>query len=200
MTTSESTLATLTPRQLAIASIAALAAVGDIARLGPALNRSLNALGELMKVVDARKQRGLQDVQGQTPVRPIPRGDALLAAGTANQTRLIGAPAKGPLFDFAPAADEYLKSHLFGDIFERDNLDWQSREVATVGMLSAMQGVEPQLQSHVAISLNVGISADQVRQVAQALADDVDVAAGTRIREALERQLAAMAGQSTDRR
>jgi len=157
--------------------------------------RSLNALGELMKVVESRKQRGLQDVQGQTPVRPIPKGDALLAAGTANQTKLIGAPAKGPLFDFAPAADEYLKSHLFGDMFERDNLDWQSRELATVGMLSAMQGVEAQLQSHVGISLNVGITADQLGQVAQALADAVDGAAGTRVREALELQLAAKAGK-----
>lgn len=221
MTTSELTSATLTARQLTIAPIAALAAVGDIARLGGALNRgldagltvndakevlvqlyayagfprSLNALGELMKVVESRKQRGLQDVQGQTPVRPIPKGDALLAAGTANQTKLIGAPAKGPLFDFAPAADEYLKSHLFGDMFERDNLDWQSRELATVGMLSAMQGVEAQLQSHVGISLNVGITADQLGQVAQALADAVDGAAGTRVREALELQLAAKAGK-----
>jgi 4-carboxymuconolactone decarboxylase len=226
MTTSESTSATLTARQLAIVPIAALAAVGDIARLGPALNRgldagltindakevlvqlyayagfprSLNALGELMKVVAARKQRGLQDLQGRTPVRPIPKGDALLAAGTANQTKLIGAPAKGPLFDFAPAADEYLKSHLFGDIFERDNLDWQCREIATVGMLAAIEGVEPQLQSHVSISLNVGITADQLRQVAAGLADGVGGAAGTRVRDAVERQLAAQSPQPTDRR
>ena len=27
---------------------------------------------------------------------------------------------------------------LFGDIFERDNLDWQSRELATVSMLAAL--------------------------------------------------------------
>jgi 4-carboxymuconolactone decarboxylase len=226
MTTSESTSATLTARQLAIVPIAALAAVGDIARLGPALNRgldagltindakevlvqlyayagfprSLNALGELMKVVAARKQRGLQDLQGRTPVRPIPKGDALLAAGAANQTKLIGAPAKGPLFDFAPAADEYLKSHLFGDIFERDNLDWQCREIATVGMLAAIEGVEPQLQSHVSISLNVGITADQLRQVAAGLADGVGGAAGTRVRDAVERQLAAQSPQPTDRR
>jgi 4-carboxymuconolactone decarboxylase len=31
---------------------------------------------------------------------------------------------------------------LFGDIFERENLDWQSRELATVGMLSALPGAE----------------------------------------------------------
>jgi 4-carboxymuconolactone decarboxylase len=88
---------------------------------------------------------------------PIPKGDALLAAGTANQTKLSGGPVQGPLFDFAPAIDEYLKTHLFGDIFERDNLDWQSRELATVGMLAALPGVESQLQAHIRISMNVGL-------------------------------------------
>jgi hypothetical protein len=68
--------------------------------------RSLNALGELMKVVGARKQRGTQDAQGRAPVRPIPNGDALPAAGTVNRTKLIGSPVKGALFEFAPAVDE----------------------------------------------------------------------------------------------
>lgn len=102
--------------------------------------RSLNALSELMKVAEARRQRGLQDEIGREPGRPIPKGDALLAAGTANQTKLAGRTVSGPLFDFAPQADEHLRTHLFGDIFERDNLDWQSRELATVGMLAAMSG------------------------------------------------------------
>ena len=149
-------------------------AVGDMPRLNAALNqgldagltvsdakeilvqlyayagfpRSLNALGELMKVMEARRQRGIQDAPGREPGRPVPTGKELLALGTANQTKLSGAPVAGPLFEFAPAIDEYLKTHLFGDIFARDNLDWQSRELATVGALAAMPGVESQLQSH----------------------------------------------------
>src|SRR5690606_27615691 len=160
--------------------ISAAAAAGDMARLGEALDRgldaglsiaeareilvqvyayagfprSLNALGELMKVLEARRQRSVRDEAGREPGRPIPKGDALLAAGTANQTRLAGGPVSGPLFEFAPQANEYLRTHLFGDIFERDNLDWQSRELATVSMLAAMSGVEPQLQSHIGISTN----------------------------------------------
>lgn len=60
--------------------------------------RSLNALGELMKVVEARKQRGIQDAPGREPSRAVPTGDELLAAGTANQTRISGAPVRGPLY------------------------------------------------------------------------------------------------------
>ena len=205
----------LDTRQQALVPIAALAAAGDITRLNAALEqgldaglaisdarevlvqlyayagfpRSLNALGALMQVVDARRQRGVQDAPGREPGRPIPKGDALLAAGTANQTRLSGAPVQGPLFDFAPVANEYLRTHLFGDIFERDNLDWHSREVATVSMLSAIAGVASQLQSHMRISMNIGLSEPALRQLVQVLADRVDADSARRAREALERQL-----------
>jgi alkylhydroperoxidase/carboxymuconolactone decarboxylase family protein YurZ len=217
-TTAPRTSETLTARQQAFVPIAAFAAAGDIARLGTALNqgldagltvndarevlvqlyayagfpRSLNALGELMKVLEARKQRGIQDDPGRAPNRAIPQGEALLAAGTANQTRLSGGTVEGPLFDFAPVANEYLRTHLFGDIFERDNLDWQSRELATVGMLSALPGAEPQLQAHMRISMNVGLTASQLRQLTQVLAERVDADAAGRAREALQRHLATL--------
>ena len=221
MTSNPVTSETLSARQQAIVPIAAFAAAGDIAKLTSALNqgldagltvsdareilvqlyayagfpRSLNALGELMKVLEARKQRGIQDAPGRAPSRPIPKGDALLAAGKANQTRLSGGPVEGPLFDFAPAANEYLRTHLFGDIFERDNLDWQSRELATVGMLSALPGLEAQLQAHMRICINVGLTVSQLRQLVQVLVDQGDADAARRAREALERQIAAVSGR-----
>jgi 4-carboxymuconolactone decarboxylase len=115
----------LSRRQQSIAPIAASMAVGDMARLHAALNqgldaglsisdakeilvqlyaytgfpRTLNALGELMKVVEARKQRGVQDWPGRDP-GPVPTGRELLALGTANQTKLIGSPVRGPLSSF----------------------------------------------------------------------------------------------------
>ena len=170
---------TLTARQQSIVPIAAFAAAGDIAKLNAALNsgldagltvndakevlvqlyayagfpRSLNALGELMTVLDARKQRGLQDAVGRGPERAIPKGDALLAAGTANQTRLIGSPVRGALFDFAPAVDEYLKTHLFGDMSERDNPRLQSRELATWACVCAAG--RDRVASDMRISMNV---------------------------------------------
>lgn len=152
--------------------------------------RSLNALGELMKVVEARKQGGIQDAPGAAPSRATPTGDDLLASGTANQTKLVGAPVKGPLFDFAPAIDQFLKTHLFGDIFCRDNLDWQSREMATVAMLSALRGTDAQLQSHLGISMNTGISAGQLNLLAAVLAAHVDADSAERTRDALARHLA----------
>ncbi|AJP58604.1 carboxymuconolactone decarboxylase [Pandoraea vervacti] len=213
--TTPSTSETLNARQQVIVPIAAFAAAGDMDKLNAALvqgldagmtvsdareilvqlyayagfPRSLNALGELMKVLEARKQRGVKDAPGREPSRPIPTGDALLAAGTANQTRLSGGTVQGPLFDFAPSANEYLRTHLFGDIFERDNLDWQSRELATVAMLSALPGAESQLQAHMRISMNVGISASQLRQLTQVLSSRVDADMSRRAIDALDRHL-----------
>jgi len=203
---------TLSTSQRALIPIAALAAEGDIERLGEALEqglddgmtvsdarevlvqtyayagfpRSLNALGELMRVRDARVARGLHDDPGREPSRPVPTGDALLQAGTDNQTRLTGAPVQGPLFEFAPAIDRYLKSHLFGAIFERDNLDWQTRELATVSMLAAVEGTDAQLKSHVGFSLNVGVSPQQLHALIAVLETRYDPAAALRVRTALE--------------
>ena len=208
---------TLSAKQQAIPLIAAAMAVSDMPRLNAALNqgldaglsvseakeilvqlyaysgfpRSLNALGELMKVTQERQQRGIQDTPGVEPGRVIPTGNELLAAGKANQSKIAGGPVQGPLFDFVPVINQYLQTHLFGDIFERDNLDWHSRELATVAALAATPGVESQLRSHVAASLRVGLSAGQLRQLAQLLAEQGAVDASRRASEALEQQLAA---------
>ena len=209
---------TLSAKQQAIPLIAASMAASDMPRLNAALNRgldagltiseakeilvqlyayvgfprSLNALGELMKVVEERKQRGIQDAPGREPGKPIPTGEDLRAIGTANQTKISGAPVAGPLFDFAPVINQFLQSHLFGAVFERDNLDWQSRELATVGALAATPGVESQLRSHMAASIRVGLSPAQLRQLIQGLQEGGDVGAADRARTALTQALSAM--------
>ena len=217
MTSTPASAATLSSQQQSIPLIAAFMATSDMPNLNTALNqgldaglsisetreilvqlyayvgfpRSLNALNELMTVVQARKQRGIDDAPGREPSRAIPTGDELLAAGTANQTKISGAPVKGPVFEFAPVANQFLQTHLFGDIFERDNLDWQSRELATVGALAATPGVESQLRSHMAASLRVGLSAAQLHEVSELLKKHGDAQTAERADGALKEAVAA---------
>ena len=219
VTSTSSASETLSTRQQAIPLIAAAMATSDMPKLNAALNlgldagltvseakeilvqlyayagfpRSLNALGDLLKVVEARKVRGIEDAPGREPGREIPTGEALIAVGTANQTKISGGPVKNAVTDFAPVINQFLQAHLFGDIFERDNLDWQSRELATVGALAATPGVEAQLRSHMGASLRVGLSAAQLRQVVRILAEHADPQAGERASEALTQALAAAA-------
>jgi alkylhydroperoxidase/carboxymuconolactone decarboxylase family protein YurZ len=220
MTSTQPAPQTLSARQQAIPLIAAFMATSDMPQLNAALNqgldagltvsetreilvqlyayvgfpRSLNALNELLTVVQARQQRGIEDAPGREPSRAIPTGEELLAAGTANQTKISGSPVKGPVFDFAPVINQFLQTHLFGDIFERDNLDWQSRELATVGALAATPGVESQLRSHMRASLRVGLSEEQLRQVIEVLARHADEQSAKRAGIALTQALAASGG------
>jgi hypothetical protein len=123
--------------QQAIIPIAAFAATGDQSKLTHALEqgldagmsvstakevlvqlyayagfpRSINALATLMALLPKRAERGIQDLEGPAPSHPAPLGDDLLARGSANQTRLVGQPVSGPLFEFAPAIDTFLKVH-----------------------------------------------------------------------------------------
>ncbi len=217
MTTPQTTARALSGKQQTIPLIAAFMATSDMRNLNSALNqaldagltisetreilvqlyayvgfpRSLNALNELMTVVQVRKQRGIEDAPGREPGRAIPVGDELLASGTANQTKISGAPVKGPVFEFAPVINQFLQTHLFGDIFERDNLDWQSRELATVGALAATPGVESQLRAHMAASLRVGLSAAQLAEVTELLKKHGDAQTAERANAALKEALAA---------
>ena len=125
--------------------------------------RSLNALANFMTVVDQRKAKGINDPEGKQP-GPLPSGGSL-EFGTANQTKLCGTVVKGPLFDFAPAIDEYLKSHLFGDVFARDILDWRTREISTIAAFASMNNVQSQLDAHVGIGKNNGLTDEQIEAI-----------------------------------
>jgi alkylhydroperoxidase/carboxymuconolactone decarboxylase family protein YurZ len=178
----------LNPKQQGIVTISAFMANGDLEKLKTALNegldagltvneikevlvqlyayagfpRSLNGINAFIGVMEERQQKGIKDELGKE-ASPMPADRSSIDLGTEIQTRLIGAPATGKYITFAPAIDRFLKGHLFGDIFGRDNLDFQSREIATISALASMAGVNPQLQSHFNVGFNVGLSLAQMR-------------------------------------
>lgn len=180
----------LSARHVKIVSIAAFAAKGDLPQLKIALNeglnagltineikeilvqmyaytgfpRSLNAINTFMEVMEEREGKGIKDETGKA-ASPLPANKSSIELGTEIQTKLIGSPAAGGYITFAPAIDEFLKGHLFGDIFGRDNLDFQSREIATISALASMQGVNPQLQSHFNVGFNIGLTEAQMKDL-----------------------------------
>ena len=92
-------------------------------------------------------------------------GERALPVGTANQTKLCDGPVKGALFDFHPQLDEYLKTHLFGDIFARDVLDWRTREIVTIAALAARPETAPQMKAHIAIGKVNGVTDAQAAAI-----------------------------------
>lgn len=182
------------------AAIAALTAVGNLEGLKPALHaglndgltvneikemltqlyaycgfpRSLNATNVFMQVMKERKAEGKNDAVG----KPIVQNDA---TDRYEQGRKVletlsqkPQPRPAPGFgEFVPRTDAFLKEHLFADVFSSDVLSYRQRELVTISALAAMEGVEPQLQSHLGIGKNTGITTPQLQQLAGIIESNV---------------------------
>ena len=201
----------LRTKEQAIVLISAYTAQGNMAQLKSALNsglyagltineikevivqlyayagfpRSLNALHSLMDVIKERNQKGIKDELGKEAT-PLPKNKNKLEFGTEMQTKLVGQPVKGEVYKFAPAIDQFLKEHLFGDIFGRDNLSWKTREIATISALASLGGVENQLRSHFVVGLYNGLSEEQAKHLVSVIQDNVGEKEGNAFSQALQ--------------
>lgn len=184
----------LNAHQQSIAAIAALTATGKIPQLKTALNtgldaglsineikevliqlyaycgfpRSLNAISTLMFALEERKVRGIKDVEGKDAT-PIATTADKYETGRRTLQQLTAKEEKGPktgVNAFAPVIDTFLKEHLFADVFSRDVLNYRQRELVTISALAAMPGVEPQLQAHIAMGKNTGVTESQLIELA----------------------------------
>ena len=198
----------LTGRQSHLVAIAALEAKADIAGLRVELDaslddgvtvseakealsqlyaytgfpRSLNGLSALEVVLNERDAAGKKTAAGKE-AKAYPKKFDATKEGAKVQTQLCGGVPF--TYTFAPATNYYLKAHLFGDIFARDNLTFADRELVTIGALSALDGVESQRKSHVAGSLNMGVTREELRAIPHALRSKGLVAEAARAQETI---------------
>lgn len=180
----------LNVRQQKLIVISSLTAKGDLAALKIQLNNALNAgltvneikeaivhlyaycgfprsirgLQTLITVLDERKIKGIKDNYG-VQASPINDERSKYERGKVVLEKLTGIPQNGiktGYAAFSPEIDIFLKEHLFADIFERDVLSFIDRELITISVLTSIGGVEPMLNSHLGICLNIGISPNQL--------------------------------------
>lgn len=183
----------LTAKQQSIATISGLTARGDLEKLKTALTggleagltvneikevlvhlsaycgfpRSLQGLNTFIAVLDERKKKGIKDVVGREAT-PVSSRESKYERGKKNLEILTGRvePAqKTGYAAFSPEIEIFLKEHLFADIFERDVLNFTEREIATISALISLGGVEPQLEGHLNIGMNVGLAGAQLEQI-----------------------------------
>ncbi|HKK04949.1 MAG TPA: carboxymuconolactone decarboxylase family protein [Gammaproteobacteria bacterium] len=191
----------LNPRQQGIVAISAFATNGDLDKLTSALNagldggltvneikevlvqlyayvgfpRSLNAIHTLMGVLEDRQSKGITDEEGPK-ASPLPADMDKDDYGARVRARLAGRdgiPAPSGYQLFAPVIDAFLKQHLFADIFARDNLDYASRELATISALASMTGTAGQLRFHLGAAMNTGLTEAQLRDYVAVLRSEV---------------------------
>ena len=75
---------------------------------------------------------------------------------------------------FSPAIDTFLKEHLFADLFARDVISHQDRELATIAALSSMTGTKGQLGFHLGAAMNIGLTEAQMNDFISVLVTKVD--------------------------
>lgn len=203
----------LSPQQQSIVAISVLTATGDIENLSKQLNagldagltveetkeilvqlyaycgfpRSLNAISELMAVIEKRKAKGINDKQGEPSVTKNEAKDKYEQGRKVLETLTkTPQPKPAPGFGaFAPRIDAFLKEHLFADIFENDVLTFQTRELVTISALAAMPGVTSQLQSHVKMGKNTGMTENQLEEIAQLIEKLVNRTQANTLRDAI---------------
>lgn len=66
------------------------------------------------------------------------------------------------LENIAPDLGKFIVEFAFGDIYTRQELNVQERELITISSLLTSGGCEPQLEVHINGALNVGISPKKV--------------------------------------
>ncbi|MCM4158557.1 carboxymuconolactone decarboxylase [Antarcticibacterium flavum] len=191
----------LSLKQQSIVSIAALTATGNLEDLKPALNdgldagltineiqeiiihlyayagfpRSIHGLQTFMTVLDERKAKGLNDKVGPE-ASTVTNNRSKYVRGKENLEKLTGKPLEGPnkgYAAFAPTIEVFLKEHLFADIFERDVLNYQQRELVTVSVLAALGGVEPFMRSHMDIALYQGVTSGQLEHLVDLIEENI---------------------------
>lgn len=205
---------TLTDREKSIVTISAFTAQGDLTNLKTAINtgmdngltvneikevliqmyaycgfpRSLNGLNTFIAVLDERKANGIEDKMGPEANVVAPNRDRY-AIGDKIQTELVGRPVQGRVYDFAPTIGIFLKEHLFCDIFERGILSNKDREIATVSALAGIGNVNAQLSSHMRVSMNTGVTANQLQELVDILKNDVNANTGENAQNILNQVL-----------
>lgn len=185
----QNSLKPLSPQQQSVVAISSLTAVGDIESLKIQLNkgldagltineikellvqlyaycgfpRSLNGINAFITVLEERKSKGIHDEEGKD-VSEIDESLDKYQSGKRNLRQLTGIEEKElkGANAFVSVIDSFLKEHLFADIFNRDVLTFRQRELITISALASMSGVAPQLQAHIGMGINTGLTEEEL--------------------------------------
>lgn len=66
------------------------------------------------------------------------------------------------LKEIAPDLGDYIVEFAFGDIYSREGLNLQEREIVTLASLLTQGGCEAQLEVHIQAALNVGLTPEKI--------------------------------------
>lgn len=122
--------------------------------------RSVRGVNTFIAVLKDRDEKGIKDELGKESTSVSDTSEKY-RKGEAIQVKITGMTAETlantGYAKCIPAIDTFLKEHLFFDIFGRDLLNYETREIITIATLISTKGVEPMVQSHYIAASQLGV-------------------------------------------
>jgi 4-carboxymuconolactone decarboxylase len=122
--------------------------------------RALNGIGALMTVLKEREENGIKDTEGAA-AEILPEGTDKNLYGKQTREELTGVRPTAAYALFAPGIDDFLKEHLFCDLFSRGILTREERELVTISVIATLPGAEAQLRTHTSICQSQGFTEEE---------------------------------------
>lgn len=126
----------------------------------------INAMNALKDVLSEREKQGIKDSIGEEATNKIsPKdryevGAAELSELDSNQVEIL----ENAYNNFSPDLVK-LVVQSYADIISRNNLNKRYRQIATIAALTALGNAKPQLKFHINAGLNIGLTADEVKEI-----------------------------------
>ncbi|AKA68699.1 carboxymuconolactone decarboxylase family protein [Clostridium scatologenes] len=126
----------------------------------------INAMNALKNVLSEREKQGIKDSIGEeaaNKISPLDRyevGAAELSELDSNQVEIL----ENAYNNFSPDLVK-LVVQSYADIISRNNLSKRYRQIATIAALTALGNAKSQLKFHINAGLNIGLTADDVKEV-----------------------------------
>ncbi|HEY5507310.1 MAG TPA: carboxymuconolactone decarboxylase family protein [Paludibacter sp.] len=128
---------------------------------------SINGMTALKEVLKERQEHGINDIVGCTATIDtgmtdrLEKGEQELSKLDNQQVQRL----KDAYSDLSPELVQFTLEYGYADIFSRDNLATIHRQVATIAALTAMGNAQPQLKFHINAALNIGLTAENIKEI-----------------------------------
>lgn len=127
---------------------------------------TINGMNALKCVLDERRQQGIEDCIGKEVTKEIAPEDRYeIGARELSKIDSMQVEVLKKAYDDFSQDLVKLIINSYADIFARDNLDKKYREIATIGALTALGNAAPQLKFHINAGLNIGVTAEEVKEI-----------------------------------
>ncbi|MDV7695520.1 carboxymuconolactone decarboxylase family protein [Chryseobacterium soli] len=125
----------------------------------------INAMNTLKGVLEERQKYGIKDEVGKTADKitmdRLKLGERELSKLDSLQVEKL----KSAYNDFSPDLVKFMLEYGYADIFSRNNLSENYRQIATISALTALGTAKPQLKFHINAGLNIGLTEIEIKEI-----------------------------------